>query len=147
MRCANLPGGKDPCRFPVPLSTTVALTASSIRFDGKGKNHPASFAGETSCQMLSCPAVEHSGAPGSQADGLTCSGEQRFARVLARLPLMSNRGLALTQIPILSRQVLAGMPGATRPQVNTFLNRISKQRFISCNGRLELYTNSSRLMR
>jgi len=73
------------------------------------------------------------------ADLLTCSAEQRLARVLLRLARLDANGPSLVEIPVLSHQVLAEMIGTTRSRVNFFMNRFRKQRLINYDGGLEIH--------
>jgi CRP/FNR family transcriptional regulator, cyclic AMP receptor protein len=121
--------------YPLRMSTAVALTASSIRTIKK----------ETMLQVLrkknkmsnSLVAYLLSSVKGYRdhvSELLTCTAEQRLARVLLRLANLDNGGPSVVEIPILSNQVLAEMVGTTRPRVNLFMNRFRKQGFIDYDG-------------
>jgi CRP-like cAMP-binding protein len=81
------------------------------------------------------------------AELLTSTAEQRLARVLLRLAHLDRKGPVIVEIPLLSHQVLAEMVGTTRSQVNLFMNRFRKKKFIDYNGRLEVHRSLRRALR
>ncbi len=126
--------------FPLRMSTAVALTVSSIRTIKKEKmlqmlrknnNHASN---SLIVYLLSSGQRDKD----HVVDLLTCSAEQRLARVLLRLARLDENGPAVVEIPVLSHQILAEMVGTTRPRVNLFMNRFRKQGFIDYDGGLEV---------
>src|SRR6185437_698217 len=110
--------------YPLRVSTAVALTASSIRTIQKKKMlQMLRKKNKASNSMVAYLLSSVKNYQDHVAHLLTCSAEQRLARVLLRLAHLDKSGPAAVEIPILSHQVLAEMVGTTRPRVNLFMNR------------------------
>jgi CRP/FNR family transcriptional regulator, cyclic AMP receptor protein len=125
--------------YPLRTSTAIALTASSIRTIKKTemlkmlrKKNRMSNSLVTYLLGSIKKYQDH------VAQLLTCSAQQRLARILLRLAHLDENRMA-KEIPVLSHQVLAEMVGTTRPRVNVFMNRFRKQGFISYDGGLEVH--------
>jgi CRP/FNR family transcriptional regulator, cyclic AMP receptor protein len=134
--------------YPLRVSTAVALTASSIRTIKKGKMlemlHKKNKASNSLVAYLLSSVKNYQD---HVAHLLTSSAEQRLARVLLRLAHLERGGPPVTEIPILSHQVLAEMVGTTRPRVNLFMNRFREQGFISYDGGLEVHPSLRKALR
>ncbi|MGB6877399.1 MAG: Crp/Fnr family transcriptional regulator [Candidatus Acidiferrales bacterium] len=134
--------------YPLRVSTAVALTASSIRTIKKKKM--LEMLRKRNKMSNSLVAYLLSSVKDYQdhvAHLLTSSAEQRLVRVLLRLAHLEGGGPPVTELPILSHQVLAEMVGTTRPRVNLFMNRFRKQGFISYDGGLEVHQSLRKALR
>jgi CRP/FNR family transcriptional regulator, cyclic AMP receptor protein len=125
--------------YPLRMSTAIALTASSIRTIQKEKmlamlRKKNKTSNALVAYLLSCVKSysDH------VADLLTASAEQRLARVLLRLAHLDKTGRAISEIPLISHQVLAEMVGTTRSRVNVFMNRFRKKGYIDYDEGLEI---------
>jgi CRP-like cAMP-binding protein len=65
--------------------------------------------------------------------------ERRLARVLLLLARVGREGQSEPVIPVVSQETLAKMIGATREQVNFFMNKFRKLGFIDYNGELKVH--------
>jgi CRP/FNR family transcriptional regulator, cyclic AMP receptor protein len=134
--------------YPLRMSTAVALTASSIRTIQKKKMmQMLRKRNKASNAMVAYLLSSVQRYQDHVAELMTCSAEQRLARVLLRLAHLDKRGPAGAEIPTLSHQVLAEMVGTTRQRVNLFMNRFRKREFISYNGRIEVYKSLKKVLR
>jgi len=135
--------------YPRRMSTAVALTASSIRTIQKKKMmQMLRKKNKASNAMLAYLLSSGQKYKDHVAELITCSSEQRLARVLLRLAHLDKRGPAAVEIPTLSHQVLAEMVGTTRQRINLFMNRFRKRRFISYNnGQTEIYKSLKKVLR
>jgi CRP/FNR family transcriptional regulator, cyclic AMP receptor protein len=125
--------------YPLRTSTAVALTSSSIRIIKKTEmlkmlRKRNSMSNSMVAYLLGSIKKYRD----HVAELLTCSAQQRLARVLLQLAHLDKNRMA-KEIPVLSHQVLAEMVGTTRPRVNVFMNRFRKQGFISYDGGLEVH--------
>jgi CRP-like cAMP-binding protein len=137
--------------YPLRMSTSVALTASSIRTIKKAKmlqilRKKNKSSNALVAYLLSCVKnyQDH------VAELLTSSAELRLARVLLRLAHLDKKGPPVIEIPALSHQVLAEMVGTTRSRVNFFMNLFRKQGFINYHGRdggLEVHQSLRKTLR
>ena len=134
--------------YPLRVSTAVALTASSIRTIKKEKMlqmlRKKNKASNSLVAYLLSSVQKYKD---HVAELLTSSAEQRLARVLLRLAHLDKKSPAVVEIPILSHQVLAEMVGTTRPRVNLFMNRSTKQGFIDYDGGLEVRQSLRKVLR
>jgi CRP-like cAMP-binding protein len=71
-------------------------------------------------------------------DQLFNSSEKRLARVLLLMAEFGKPGEAITCIPPISQESLAGMIGTTRSRVSFFMNRFRKLGFVEYNGRIRV---------
>jgi len=71
-------------------------------------------------------------------DQLFNSTEKRLARALLRLARYGKEAQPQTNLPKVSQQTLAEMIGTTRTQVNSFMNKFRKLRYIDYNGGLKV---------
>ncbi len=134
--------------YPLRMSTAVALTASSIRTINKAKMLVLlRKKNKTSNSLVAYLLSSVKKYRDHVADLLTSSAEQRLARVLLQLAHLDKRGPPVSEIPILSHQVLAEMVGTTRPRVNLFMNRFRTQGFISYDGGLEVRQSLRKVLR
>ncbi|MFZ0981246.1 MAG: Crp/Fnr family transcriptional regulator [Candidatus Acidiferrales bacterium] len=134
--------------YPLRMSTAVALTASSIRTINKAKMLVLlRKRNKTSNSLVAYLLSSVKKYRDHVADLLTSSAEQRLARVLLQLAHLDKRGPPVSEIPILSHQVLAEMVGTTRPRVNLFMNRFRTQGFISYDGGLEVRQSLRKVLR
>jgi len=72
-------------------------------------------------------------------DQLFNSTEKRLARALLRLARYGNEAQPQANLPKVSQQTLAEMIGTTRTQVNLFMNKFRKLRYIDYNGGLKVH--------
>jgi CRP/FNR family transcriptional regulator, cyclic AMP receptor protein len=134
--------------YPHRESTAVALTASSIRTIKKQKMlQLLRKKNKTSNSLVAYLLSSVRNYQDHVAHLLTCSAEQRLARVLLRLAHLDRGGAPAVEIPILSHQVLAEMVGTTRPRVNFFMNRFRKKGFIDYDGGLEVHQSLRKVLR
>jgi CRP/FNR family cyclic AMP-dependent transcriptional regulator len=123
--------------YPLRMSTAVALTASSIRTIKKTKMlQMLRKKNKTSNALVSYLLSSVKNYRDHVANLLTSSAEQRLARVLLRLAHLENSERAVTEIPVISHQVLSEMVGTTRSRINLFMNRFRKKGYIKYNGAL-----------
>jgi CRP/FNR family transcriptional regulator, cyclic AMP receptor protein len=134
--------------YPLRTSTAIALTASSIRTIKKAKMlEMLRMKNKTSNSLVAYLLSSVKSYQDHVAHLLTSSAEQRLARVLLRLAQLERGDPPVTELPILSHQVLAEMVGTTRPRVNLFMNRFRKQGFISYDGGLEVHQSLRQVLR
>ena len=135
--------------YPRRMSTAVALTASSIRtIQKKEMMQMLRKKNKASNAMLAYLLSSGQKYKDHVAELITCSSDQRLARVLLRLASLDQRGPAVVEIPTLSHQVLAEMVGTTRQRINLFMNRFRKRGFISYNnGQTEVYKSLKKVLR
>jgi len=125
--------------YPLRVSTAVALTASSVRTIKKAKMlQMLRKKNKTSNALVAYLLSSVKNYQDHVADLLTSSAEQRLARVLLRLAHLDKNGRAVSEIPVLSHQVLAEMVGTTRSRINLFMNRFRKKGYIDYDGGLEV---------
>jgi CRP/FNR family transcriptional regulator, cyclic AMP receptor protein len=125
--------------YPLRMSTAVALTASSIRTINKNKMlQMLRRKNKTSNSLVAYLLSSVKEYQDHVAQLLTCSAEQRLARVLLRLAHLDKSGPPVVEIPVLSQQVLAEMVGTTRPRINLFMNRFRRRGYIDYDGGLEI---------
>jgi CRP/FNR family cyclic AMP-dependent transcriptional regulator len=125
--------------YRLRMSSAVALTASSIRSIRKEKMlEMLRKKNKTSNALVAYLLSRVKHYSDHVADLLTSSAEQRLARVLLRLAHLDKNGRAVTEIPLLSHQVLAEMVGTTRSRVNLFMNRFRKKGYINYDEVLEV---------
>src|SRR5579863_6576300 len=133
--------------YPLRVSTAVALTASSVRTIKKAKMlQMLRKKNKTSNALVAYLLSSVKNYQDHVADLLTSSAEQRLARVLLRLAHLDKNGRAVSEIPVLSHQVLAEMVGTTRSRVNLFMNRFRKKGFISYDGGLEIHQSLRKVL-
>ncbi|MFZ0638696.1 MAG: Crp/Fnr family transcriptional regulator [Candidatus Acidiferrales bacterium] len=134
--------------YPLRVSTAVALTSSSIRTIKKGKMlEMLRKKNKTSNSLVAYLLSSVKNYQDHVAHLLTSSAEQRLAHVLLRLAHLERGGPPVTELPILSHQILAEMVGTTRPRVNLFMNRFRRQGFISYDGGLEVHQSLRKALR
>lgn len=134
--------------FPLRTSTAVALTASSIRTIPKHEMlRMLRKKNKASNSLVAYLLSSVQNYRDHVAHLLTSSADQRLARVLLLLAHLGRKGPAVSEIPILSHQVLAEMVGTTRPRINLFMNRFRKQGFISYDGGLEVHRSLRKALR
>ena len=140
-------GGLCLVGLPLRMSTAVALTASSIRVIKKESMirmlQKKKLSNTFVSYLLTClkKYEDH------VAELLTSSAEQRLARVLLRLANLDGKGPPVSELPMLSHQVLSEMVGTTRARINFFMNRFRKQGFISYNGGIEVRKSLRKVLR
>jgi CRP/FNR family cyclic AMP-dependent transcriptional regulator len=118
--------------YPLRMSSTVALSASSIRTIEKEKMpRMLGKTNKTSYTLMAYLLSSVKNYRDHVAELLTSSAEQRLASVILRLAHLDKGGPAVVEIPKISHQVLAEMVGTTRPRVNLFMNKFRKQGFIN----------------
>jgi CRP/FNR family transcriptional regulator, cyclic AMP receptor protein len=78
-------------------------------------------------------------------DQIFNTGEKRLARALLLLAGYGQQGRPVRRVPNVSPDTLAKMIGTTTSQVNVFLDKFNKQRFIDYRGELPLKINSTLL--
>lgn len=134
--------------YPQRMSTAVALSASSIRTIDKNQMlGMLRKQNETSNSLVSYLLSSLKNYHEHVADLLTSSAERRLARVLLRLAHLDKSAPPVSEIPILSHQVLAEMVGTTRPRVNFFMNRFRKAGYIHYDGVLEVRQSLRKVLR
>jgi CRP/FNR family transcriptional regulator, cyclic AMP receptor protein len=134
--------------YPLRMSTAVALTASSIRTINKAKMLVLlRKRNKTSNSLVAYLLSSVKRYRDHVADLLTSSAEQRLARVLLQLAHLDKRGPPVSEIPVLSHQVLAEMVGTTRPRINLFMNHFRTQGFINYDGGLEVHQSLRKVLR
>jgi CRP/FNR family transcriptional regulator, cyclic AMP receptor protein len=125
--------------YPLRMSTAVALANSSIVTIKKEKMlRMLNGNNETSNDLMVYLLTRVKNYQDHVSDLLTCSAEQRLARVLLRLAHLEAGGVPFVEIPVLSHQVLAEMIGTTRSRVNFFMNRFRRLKYINYDGGLEV---------
>jgi CRP-like cAMP-binding protein len=140
-------GGLCLVGLPLRMSTAVTLTASSIRVIKKESMirmlQKKKLSNSFVSYLLSCikKYQDH------VAELLTSSAEQRLARVLLRLAKLDGKGPSVSELPVISHQVLAEMVGTTRSRINFFMNRFRKQGFLSYNGGIEVHRSLRNVLR
>jgi CRP-like cAMP-binding protein len=133
--------------YPLRMSTAVALTASSIRTINKTKMLKIlRKRNKVSNLLVGYLLKSVKNYQDHVKDLLTCSAEQRLARVLLRLAHLDKDGPPAVEIPILSHEVLAEMVGTTRPRVNVFMNRFRKKGYIHYDGGLEVHQSLRKVL-
>jgi CRP-like cAMP-binding protein len=134
--------------YPLRMSTAVTLTACSIRTIKKQKMlQMLRKKNRASNSLVAYLLSSVKNYRDHVAHLLTSPAEQRLARVLLRLAHLDRSSSGVTEIPILSHQVLADMVGTTRPRVNAFMNRFRKQGFINYDGGLEVNSSLRKVLR
>jgi CRP/FNR family transcriptional regulator, cyclic AMP receptor protein len=134
--------------YPLRMSTAVALTASSIRtIQKKRMMQMLRKKNKASNAMVAYLLSSVQKYKDHVAELMTCSAEQRLARVLLRLAHLDKRGPTAVEIPTLSHQVLAEMVGTTRQRINLFMNRFRKRGLINYNGRIEIHKSLKTVLR
>jgi len=133
--------------YPLRMSSAVALSACSIRTIEKAKMLQILRKGnKASNSLVAYLLTSIQKYQAHVADLLTFSAEQRLARMLLHLAHLDGKGPAITEIPILSHEVLAEMVGTTRPRVNLFMNRFRRKGFISYDGGLEVHRSLRKVL-
>jgi len=134
--------------YSLRMSTAVTMTASSIRTIKKEKMLlMLRTNNETSNSLVAYLLSSLKDYHDHVSDLLTCSAEQRLARVLLRLAHLDKNGPATVEIPVLADQILAEMVGTTRPRINFFMNRFRKRGLIDYDGGLEVRQSLRKILR
>lgn len=134
--------------YPLRVSTAVALTSSSIRTIQKDKMlQLLRKKNQASNSLVAYLLSSVKNYQEHVAELLTCSAEQRLARILLRLAHLDKNGPLVVEIPVLNHQVLAEMVGTTRPRINLFMNRFRKLGFIDYDGGLEVRQSLRKVLR
>jgi CRP/FNR family cyclic AMP-dependent transcriptional regulator len=139
-------GGLCLVGLPLRMSTAVALTSSSIRVIKKESMirmlQKKKLANSFVSYLLSClkKYEDH------VAELLTSSAEQRLARVLLRLAKLDGKTKSVSELPMISHQVLSEMVGTTRSRINFFMNGFRKQGFISYDGGIEVHKSLRKVL-
>ena len=124
----------------VCIATATAIQPTSVLVIKKDEIVRVLHAQHTLCEPFVSYMVERTIRIEERLlDQLFNSTEKRLARALLRLARYGNEAQPQANLPNVSQQTLAEMIGTTRTQVNLFMNKFRKLRYIDYNGGLKVH--------
>ena len=127
---------------PLRLATATAMVESEVMRVDKAEMirvlHAEPALGEVFMTHL---LTRNSRVEADLVDQLFNSSEKRLARALLMLANFGKEGAPQPITTKISQETLAEIIGATRPRVNSFMNKFRKLGFIEYNGHLKVHSS------
>lgn len=124
----------------VCIATATAIQPTSVLVIKKDEIVRVMHAQHTLCEPFVSYMIEKTIRVEERLlDQLFNSTEKRLARALLRLARYGKEVQPQTNLPKVSQQTLAEMIGTTRTQVNLFMNKFRKLRYIDYNGGFKIH--------